>query len=135
MMNDTFNGADVHDVGYFLRHGRLVRLLVGICQFVLDDVQSKEKLVLPDKFLVSLDIAGFAGNNRLRESFSTTEMTLPSAASSSLRRRVSLDDVRMYLVFFSAAAALVFPSSVSLHCSSLRMAQTTFSLKFLTRWK
>ena len=26
MMNDTFNGADVHDVGYFLRHGRLVRL-------------------------------------------------------------------------------------------------------------
>lgn len=44
MMNDTFNGADVHDVGYFLRHGRLVRLLVGICQFVLDDVQSKEKL-------------------------------------------------------------------------------------------
>ena len=67
MMNDTFNGADVHDVGYFLRHGRLVRLLVGICQFVLDDVQSKEKLVLPDKFLVSLDIAGFADNNRLRE--------------------------------------------------------------------
>ena len=63
-MNDTFNGADVHDVGYFLRHGRL---LVGICQFVLDDVQSKEKLVLPDKFLVSLDIAGFADNNRLRE--------------------------------------------------------------------
>ena len=39
-MNDTFNGADV---------------------------QSKEKLVLPDKFLVSLDIAGFADNNRLRE--------------------------------------------------------------------
>ena len=39
-MNDTFNGADVHDVGYFLRHDHLVRLLVGICQFVLDDVQS-----------------------------------------------------------------------------------------------
>ena len=61
------NGADVHDVGYFLCHDRLVRLLVGACQFVLDDVQSKEKLVLPDKFLVSLDIAGFADNNRLRE--------------------------------------------------------------------
>ena len=40
---------------------------IGICQFVLDDVQSKEKLVLPDKFLVSLDIAGFADDNRLRE--------------------------------------------------------------------
>lgn len=51
------NSADVHDVGYFLRHGRLVRLLVGACQLVLDDVQSKEKLVLSDKLLVPLDIA------------------------------------------------------------------------------
>ena len=66
-MNDTFNGADVHDVGYFLRHGRLVRLLVGTCQLVLDDVQGKEKLVFPDKFLVPLDITGFADNNRLGE--------------------------------------------------------------------
>ena len=61
------NGADVHDVGYFLRHGRLVRLLVGTCQFVLGDVQSKEELVLSDKLLIPLDIARFAGNNRLRE--------------------------------------------------------------------
>ena len=78
-MNDTFNGADVHDVGYFLRHGRLVRLLVGICQFVLDDVQSKEKLVLPDKFLVSLDIAGFAGSvpQRLPESPSSCHRQRP----------------------------------------------------------
>lgn len=61
------NGADVHDVEYFLRHGRLVRLLVGTCQFVLGDVQSKEELVLSDKLLVPLDIARFAGHNRLRE--------------------------------------------------------------------
>ena len=67
MMNDTFNGADVHDVGYLLRHGRHVRLRVGICQIVHDDVQSKEKLDLTDKFLVSLYIAGLADDDRLRE--------------------------------------------------------------------
>ena len=61
------NGADIHDVGYFLRYGCLVRLLVGTRQLAFDDVQSKEKLVFPDKFLVPLDIAGFADNNRLGE--------------------------------------------------------------------
>lgn len=51
------DGANVHDIGYFLRHGCFVRLFVGTCQLVLGDVQSKEKLVFPDKVLVTQFLA------------------------------------------------------------------------------
>lgn len=54
------------------------------------------------------------------------EMTLPSAASSSLRYSVSLEDVRMYLVFFRAAAMRLLPSSLSRFCSSFRLNQLPF---------
>lgn len=66
--------AHVHDFCDGAGHGWLIGHLVGLTEFLLDQVQGEQELVLPDKVLTAFKLTGFPyhrlGSFPLPEAFS-----------------------------------------------------------------